>query len=454
MSEGVQQAASMLRPTGWNKPQAQGREASRDGAFGEALELLEKVAGEANARGGGDGEAEASSDIALEEALEMLGRPEGAEASGEEVLVHLPDDALRLLKQILQADGALDGKELPEIGEMDLAAADAAIASAIEDTAHLVGSPTGDANAARSDGGSGGDTPARVAIAAALLAAAGARSGADGSDGTQQRAASMAARIPAGADAAEQLVRALEPGGDAGSRNADGESGSSSGRGTAAEAALRALFEKGGDAARNMSGEFARLDNAGAKVNVIGGQSVPAPVAPQPGATATSLVAALDADSSFRAAAADPASAPQTGDGPRANGVVHTLKIQLHPAELGMVAARLRIVGEQLSVELQVDSNDARNRLAADSDAMTRALRASGYEVDKVTVMQSTTGGGTATGSGAGREGAFQTAGGNSGGTNGNSSNARGGEDGDGHEQNGERQTRDQAGPGRGDLYI
>ena len=40
-----------------------------------------------------------------------------------------------------------------------------------------------------------------------------------------------------------------------------------------------------------------------------------------------------------------------------------SLKIQLHPAELGMVTATLRFAGEQLSIELQVENHEAYQRL-------------------------------------------------------------------------------------------
>ena len=53
-----------------------------------------------------------------------------------------------------------------------------------------------------------------------------------------------------------------------------------------------------------------------------------------------------------------------------------------------MVTARLTATGSQLSVEIQVESNDARQKLANDSDAILKALRAVGYDVEKVTIQQ------------------------------------------------------------------
>ncbi len=63
------------------------------------------------------------------------------------------------------------------------------------------------------------------------------------------------------------------------------------------------------------------------------------------------------------------------------------LKIQLHPTELGAVTARLRFTGGQLSVDLSVETDAARERLGADGGAsIANALAALGLEVERVTV--------------------------------------------------------------------
>ena len=68
-----------------------------------------------------------------------------------------------------------------------------------------------------------------------------------------------------------------------------------------------------------------------------------------------------------------------------------SLKIQLHPAELGMVTATLRFAGEQLSIELQVENHEAYRRLSNDSETIVSSLRDLGYDVERVTVMQPST---------------------------------------------------------------
>lgn len=104
------------------------------------------------------------------------------------------------------------------------------------------------------------------------------------------------------------------------------------------------------------------------------------------------------------AAAGAESTAPAAG-----RKVLHTLKIELHPAELGTVVARLRAVGEQLAVDLHVDSSEARHRLSSDSEAIVRALRALGYDIDRVNVVQPQPGSsGNSAGTGHARDGAFQ----------------------------------------------
>jgi|GEM_PF-1147559 len=85
------------------------------------------------------------------------------------------------------------------------------------------------------------------------------------------------------------------------------------------------------------------------------------------------------------------ASAPAAG----ANATLHlnraqplqTLKIQLNPVDLGQVTAVLRLTGEELSVELRVETAEAYRQLNNDSDAIVRSLRGQGYGVEQVTVL-------------------------------------------------------------------
>jgi chemotaxis protein MotD len=153
----------------------------------------------------------------------------------------------------------------------------------------------------------------------------------------------------------------------------------------------RFVSAKDGSFARDTSPNMpAKADPVSAKVNVLNFTAAPAPAQAAPSVlstTATGLVAAIEAEGTWRTAAQDPANsaAPR---GTSAPGGVNTLRIQLQPVELGMVTARLVASGSQLSIEIQVESNDARQRLANDSEVIVKALRAIGYDIDKVTIQQ------------------------------------------------------------------
>ena len=127
------------------------------------------------------------------------------------------------------------------------------------------------------------------------------------------------------------------------------------------------------------------------KVNVLGISNAPAPspvANAQLSLTSAGVVAALESEPTWRQAAADPALSPQPRTPATISGV-NSLRIQLNPAELGMVTARLTAAGSQLSIEIQVESNDARQKLSSESDAILKALRAIGFDVEKVTIQQS-----------------------------------------------------------------
>lgn len=116
---------------------------------------------------------------------------------------------------------------------------------------------------------------------------------------------------------------------------------------------------------------------------VVPANIVPANLASQLSTTGAGVVAAIEAEPTWRAAAGE--AAPQRG---QTAGVVSSLRIQLNPAELGMVTARLVATGSQLEIEIRVESNDARQKLAHDADAIVKALRGVGYDIERVTIQQ------------------------------------------------------------------
>ncbi|MDS1136107.1 flagellar hook-length control protein FliK [Nitratireductor indicus] len=136
--------------------------------------------------------------------------------------------------------------------------------------------------------------------------------------------------------------------------------------------------------------------------------------APQPDIRVVSIqrapAPATAADPAVQKSAAPEAIQLQQPHQPEAGRVLHTLKIELHPAELGPVTARLRVVADQLSVDLQVENAEARHRLGNDSDAIVKALRSLGYDIDRVTVQQSAASSqNNMAGNHTGRDSAFQS---------------------------------------------
>ncbi len=118
------------------------------------------------------------------------------------------------------------------------------------------------------------------------------------------------------------------------------------------------------------------------RVTVLAQQSIPAPI-PQTSVVLVESIAASDLLQPARSAPAlDAIHASAT------HASAQSLKIQLHPTELGMVTATLRFAGEQLSIELQVENHEAYRRLSNDSEAIVSSLRDLGYDVERVTVLQ------------------------------------------------------------------
>ena len=74
-----------------------------------------------------------------------------------------------------------------------------------------------------------------------------------------------------------------------------------------------------------------------------------------------------------------------------AGRVMNTLRIQMHPIDLGTVTATLRLKDDALQVELKVETGEAYRQLSDDQDAMIRALRDQGFAVDQITFVLSPT---------------------------------------------------------------
>lgn len=128
-----------------------------------------------------------------------------------------------------------------------------------------------------------------------------------------------------------------------------------------------------------------RPDAKTERVTVVAQQNIPAPVSQPSASTATGLANLISAEPGWRAAAAPTF---QSLSAQPTLSSAHTLKIQLNPAELGMVTANLRFSGDQLTVELRVENGEAYRRLTNDSETIVKSLRSMGLNIDQVTIQQ------------------------------------------------------------------
>lgn len=109
---------------------------------------------------------------------------------------------------------------------------------------------------------------------------------------------------------------------------------------------------------------------------------------PEPNATA--LATAIKADPTW-------AEALQSAQGSDLSTLgntvteVNTLKLQMNPENLGNMVATLKLKGEELTVELRVDSVEAYQQLSADHDDIVKSLQDQGFTIDKVTVQLNAT---------------------------------------------------------------
>ena len=118
-------------------------------------------------------------------------------------------------------------------------------------------------------------------------------------------------------------------------------------------------------------------------VNVIDSRRYIAPVSTT---NAASTTAAMIGDGEW-VSAMSPGSELANAAAQSSQGkVVHTLKLQMTPIELGSVTATLRLSGEELSVQLTVDNPAALRQLTNDQTDILKALRAQGLVVDQVQV--------------------------------------------------------------------
>ncbi len=159
------------------------------------------------------------------------------------------------------------------------------------------------------------------------------------------------------------------------------------GDGSAPEAKRSAPVLKGVDGAHSTASSTpGKPAPPAGRVDIVAEQNFPTPAQSPMSQTTSAVIDALASDNGLRQAVSTPSATAQAAGSVAVP--THILKIELHPAELGMVTASLRLAGEQLSIELKPETHEAYRRLASDSEAIIKSLRGLGFDVDKVTIMQ------------------------------------------------------------------
>ncbi len=182
----------------------------------------------------------------------------------------------------------------------------------------------------------------------------------------------------------------------AGAAHADGDAAETGGTPSAEKQETDKLFRfaradgKGQDVsiAINKGGDTATVDTGAAQsgkadtVTVVEARRYLG-IAPNSNAQAvTSAIAGSSEWAQSLQSLANDASLQQQATGK----VVNTLKIKMTPIDLGTVTATLRLKGDELNVDLRVETRDAYRQLSDDQNAIVKALRAQGFAVDQVNV--------------------------------------------------------------------
>ena len=106
-----------------------------------------------------------------------------------------------------------------------------------------------------------------------------------------------------------------------------------------------------------------------------------------PVGNASAITSQIAANPEWNGVLQSGAAAPTAPGEAHTGKVLNTLKIQMHPIDLGMVTATMRLKGDELHVELKVETGDAFRQLSDDQNEMIKALRAQGFAVDQVNVV-------------------------------------------------------------------
>jgi chemotaxis protein MotD len=101
---------------------------------------------------------------------------------------------------------------------------------------------------------------------------------------------------------------------------------------------------------------------------------------------ATTLANAIKADPTWSQALQSATAAQNAIDG-NTSTTVNTLKLQMNPENLGNMTASLRLKGEELTVEVKVETIEAYRHLSNDHDSILKSLKDQGFSIDQVSIQ-------------------------------------------------------------------
>lgn len=102
---------------------------------------------------------------------------------------------------------------------------------------------------------------------------------------------------------------------------------------------------------------------------------------------ASNLTTAISTNSSWTAAMQPGSPLFTAAENPATGKVVNTLKLQMQPVDLGSVTATLRLTGDQLNVDIRVETGEAYRQLNDDQKGILKALKAQGFAVEQINVV-------------------------------------------------------------------
>ncbi|KAA0699521.1 flagellar hook-length control protein FliK [Neorhizobium sp. P12A] len=140
---------------------------------------------------------------------------------------------------------------------------------------------------------------------------------------------------------------------------------------------------KGKDQAAEVDVKAATGGASGADVTVLDSRRY---LGLAPGSNSSAVIGSMSGDGEWSSAMQPGSALSNEASWTGTGKVVNTLKIELNPADLGVVTATMRLSGDDLTVDLKVQSGEAYRQLHNDQGAMMDALRSQGYSVDKITV--------------------------------------------------------------------